>query len=50
VLAHEASEVVLPNSMFFQQAHFWPFEKTIELPITLCGLMPNLQSSTSKIP
>ncbi len=27
----------------------WPFGRTIELPSTLCGLMPNLQSSTSRI-
>jgi hypothetical protein len=27
VLVHEASEVMLPNSLFFQQAHLWPLEK-----------------------
>jgi hypothetical protein len=31
VLVHEASEVVLPNSMFFQQAHLGPSEKTSDL-------------------
>jgi hypothetical protein len=27
VLVPEASEVMLPNSLFFQQAHLWPLEK-----------------------
>ncbi len=32
LLVHEASKVVLPNSMFFQQAHSWPFEKPLNPP------------------
>ncbi len=50
VLVHGASVVVLLNSIFFQQAHSWPFGKFMELTRTLCGLMSNLQSSTSWIP
>jgi hypothetical protein len=40
VLAHEASEVMLSNSLFFQQAHLWPREKH-RTPKQPCCLMPN---------